>query len=219
MGIANTKKACAIADEIIGMCIRDVRQFRTELDIARFLLSEARKRRCRAAFPPIVASGKNAFEIHHKPGRSRIGKGFLVIDFGVRVNGDCSDMTRTVYVGKPSKKEAEAYNAVLRAQEKGIRIAKAGAECFDVDYAVRKSLGVLRQYFAHSLGHGVGKKVHQKPGLGPKSVEVLKAGDIVTIEPGIYIRGRLGIRIEDTIVVGKKCGIPLTKTSKKLILV
>ena len=217
MSNANTRKACKITDEIIQLCIRNIRQFRTEKDIDRFLRTEARKRKCRIAFPPVVAIGKNASEIHHKPKNARIRKGFLIIDFGIKCNGHCSDITRTLYIGKPSKKEKEIYAKVLAVQKAGVRNAKAGAEGFEVDYRARKKFGNLRELFIHSLGHGVGKKIHQKPNLSPKSPDRLKLGDAITIEPGIYVKGKLGIRIEDTIIVGKNSGVVLTKTSKKLI--
>ena len=219
MSSENTKKACKITDEILQLCIRSIKQFKTEKDIDKFLRRETKKRKCKIAFPPVVAIGKNAAEIHHKPNSTKLRKGFLVIDFGVKFNGYCSDMTRTIYLGNPSKKEKAIYAKVLAVQKKGVLNAKAGAECFELDYRARKMLGNLRGLFIHSLGHGVGKKIHQCPNLSPKSADRLKINEIITIEPGIYIKKKLGIRIEDTLMVGKKKGIALTKTSKKLIIV
>lgn len=210
------KKACSINDEIFSKLIKNIKNLKTEKDIGLFLRREIRKRKLKLAFPPVVASAKNASEIHHKPKKTRLKKGFLVIDFGVKYKGYCSDMTRTLHIGKASAKEKKIYNKLLSIQRTSIKKARPGADCFEIDYFARKKMGSLRQYFAHSLGHGLGKKIHEKPNLGPRSAEKLKAGDIITIEPGIYLKKKLGIRIEDTVLTGKK-PVALTKTTKKLI--
>jgi len=218
--IKNISEACSINDEIFGLIVKNLRDktLKTELDIDKFIRKETRKRKLKNSFPPVVAIGKNAAEIHHKPKKTRLKKGFLVMDFGVKLNGYCSDMTRTVYIGKPLKKEKEIYNKVLQAQKIGIQKSKIGAECFEIDYAVRKKLKGLRENFIHSLGHGVGKKIHELPNLSPKTDSILKKGDIITIEPGVYIKGKLGIRIEDSILIDKKIKV-LTKSTKKLIII
>ena len=210
------KKACSVNDEIFSLLLKNIKAMKTEKDIGNFIRKEARKRKLKIAFPPVVASGKNAAEIHHKPNKSKLKKGFLVVDFGVKVGGYCSDMTRTVYLGKASQKERQIYNNILSVQKSAVKKAKPGAECFDIDCFVRKKLGKSREFFAHSLGHGVGKKIHEKPNLSPKTCAVLKKGDVVTIEPGIYKKKSFGIRIEDTILVGKRPKA-LTKSAKRLI--
>jgi len=218
--IKSITKACSINDEIFSLIVRNLRDktLKTESDIDKFIRKEARKRKLKISFPPVVAIGRNAAEIHHKPKKTKLKKGFLVMDFGVKVNGYCSDMTRTIYIGKPSKKEKEIYYRVLQAQKTGIKKLKKGAECFEIDYAVRKKLKGLREKFIHSLGHGVGNKIHELPNLSPKTDCLLKKGDIITIEPGVYIKGKLGIRIEDSVLIDKKIKI-LTKSTKRLIII
>ncbi len=214
--IESIKKACSINDEIFSLLLKNIKSMKTEKDIDSFIRKEARKRKLKIAFPPVVASGKNAAEIHHKPNKAKLKNGFLVLDFGVKVKGCCSDMTRTLYLGKASQKEKQIYNKVLSIQKSAVKKAKPGTECFDIDCFVRKKLGSLRELFAHSLGHGVGKKIHEKPNLSPKSCDALKKGDIITIEPGVYKKKGFGIRIEDTILAGKKPKA-LTKSAKRLI--
>lgn len=212
------KKACKVNDEIFSLILKNIKNktLKTEKNIDNFIRRQTRKRKLKIAFPPVVAIGKNAAEMHHKSKKTQLKKGFLVLDFGVKVNGYCSDMTRTIYIGKASAKEKQIYNKLLSIQKSAVNKIKQGAECFEIDYFVRKRLGDMREHFVHSLGHGVGKKIHEKPNLSPKTSAKLKKGEIVTVEPGIYIKGKLGMRIEDSILVGKK-PIVLTKSTKKLI--
>lgn len=214
--IEHIRKACSVNDEIFSLLLKNIKSLKTEKDIDKFLRKEIRKRKLKIAFPPVVASGANAAEIHHKPKKTKLKKGFLVLDFGVKYMGYCSDMTRTIYIGNASAKEKQIYSKILSVQKSAVRKAKPGEECFEIDYFARKKLGRLREYFAHSLGHGVGKKIHEKPNLSPKTAEKLKKGDVVTVEPGIYIKKKFGIRIEDTVLIGKK-PTALTKSTKKLI--
>jgi len=209
-------KACAVGDEIFSIILKNIKSMKTEKNIDNLIRKEARKRKLKISFPPVVASGKNASEIHHKPNKSKLKKGFLVLDFGVKVNGYCSDMTRTIFLGKASKKEKEIYNKILSIQKSAVKKSKPNVECFDIDCFVRKKLGNLRNLFIHSLGHGVGKKIHELPNLSPKTCNILKKNEIITIEPGIYKKSSFGIRIEDTILVNKNPKI-LTKSTKKLI--
>jgi len=125
-------------------------------------------------------------------------------------------MTRTIYIGKPSKKEIKYYNLVLNAQLTCIGYSYPGISCNDLDAIARSAL--QGKHFIHGLGHGVGKKVHQNPKISPNSRDYLKKGIVITIEPGIYFKNKLGIRIEDTIYIGNK-PIILTKSTKKLILI
>ena len=131
-----------------------------------------------------------------------------------------SDMTRTVFVGKPTKEEKDIYDLILKSEELGLNISSASMYCADVDSLVRNSLGKYKKYFIHMLGHGVGKKIHENPKLYYKLTKpILKEGMIITIEPGIYIKNKLGIRIEDTCLVKRGKCISLTKSSKNLIII
>jgi len=214
-----SRKSCSIASKIIKKVFEELgkKSFKTELDVYNFLKKETYRNDCRLAFKPIVAFGKNAAEIHHKANNTKLRKGFLVIDFGVKYKGICSDMTRTVYLGRPTKKERELYNLVLLAQETAMRYAVAGEYAANIDLIARAVLWDYYRHFVHGTGHGVGKKIHQAPSLKPRGRAVLKKGDIITIEPGLYFKNKLGIRIEDTILIRKnKYPKILTKVDKKL---
>jgi len=208
------KKACDISSEILNDCIKNIPNFKTEKDIYLYLIRETRKRKLRLAFKPIVAN--NNPEIHAKPRDIKLKKGFLIIDFGVKYKGYCSDITRTVYLGNPSKREEDIYNLVLDVQKNSIRKIKPNVKCFDVDGYARKSFGRYKKYFLHSLGHGVGKKVHKSPKISPKSKNLFKKGQIFTIEPGLYFKNKFGIRIEDTIILKEKPEILSNKINKNL---
>ena len=214
------KKACSITDKILKKTIELLKKnkFETEMDIYNFLKKETYTNNCRLAFKPVVAIGKNAAEMHHKANNTKLKKGFLVLDFGVKYKGCCSDMTRTVYIGKSTKKERELYDLVLEAQETALMYAQPGEYAADIDLITRAALWNYFRNFIHGTGHGVGKKIHQAPNLKPRSVSVLKENQAITIEPGLYFKGKLGIRIEDTIVVKNK-PIILTRTTKKLIII
>ena len=217
-GLKYSKKSCDIASKIIKEVIRKLGSgcFKTELDIYNFLKKETYRNNCRLAFKPIVAFGKNGAEIHHKAKNTRLGRGFLVIDFGVKYKGICSDMTRTVYLGTPTKKERRLYNLVLLAQETAMMHAVAGEYAANIDLIARAVLWDYWKHFVHGTGHGVGKKIHQSPSLKPRGRAVLKKGDVITIEPGLYFKKEFGIRIEDTILVRKNNPEILTKVDKKL---
>ncbi len=216
------KTACEITDQIFTEVLAFIKKDknRTETQVQDFIMTAIKKRRLRPSFPAIVASGAHAgSEIHPKPTNKKL-QGFTIIDLGVRYDGYCSDMTRMVYVGEPSQKELDIYQIVLDAQLLGVKLSRAGIECSLVDASVRSSLGIYKRYFIHTLGHGVGRKIHEQPRLYEKYIKpILKEEMVVTIEPGIYIPKKLGIRIEDTIVITKKIPIILTKTSKKLVCI
>ena len=216
--IGSIRKACSITDSIFHDIIMNF-NFRTEKDIANFIAGKSRKNKVKLAFPTIVASGKNAAEIHHKP-KNSILKGFIVIDFGVKCNGFCSDMTRTIFVGKMNQSQKKLYEKVRMVQKNSIKKLKPGVSYKELDLAARKSFGKkLRKKFVHALGHGVGSKVHQNPKISPKSNNFAKEGEVVTVEPGLYFQKKCGIRIEDTILVRKYGCEELTKSDKKLIII
>ena len=172
------------------------------------------------SFETIVASGVRSSLPHGQAsGQPLPRKGFVTLDFGVILSGYCSDMTRTVYLGKPSRQEAEAYAAVLAAQEAGLAAVQAGATAGQVDEAARRVLrkAKLARYFTHSTGHGVGIEIHEGPRLATRQEQVLAPGMVVTIEPGIYLPGRFGIRIEDMVAVTETGSRVLTPTPKALL--
>ena len=221
--IASVAKACKITDEIFSDIIGFFR-FTTERELMLYIRREIKKRGLREAFPPIVSGGARAGNEIHPKSTDSVLEGFVIIDFGVRINGYCSDMTRTIFVAnenkRPSAKDRALYKLVLASKEKSAKLAKPGAKCAAADAAARKVLGVYKKYFIHTLGHGVGKRIHEKPRMYFKRTEdVFLENMIVTVEPGIYIPGVLGIRIEDTYVVTKKGLQSLTKSPKSLIVI
>jgi Xaa-Pro aminopeptidase len=172
------------------------------------------------SFDTIVASGVRSSLPHGTAsGQPLPRKGFVTLDFGVMLSGYCSDMTRTVYMGLPTREESAAYDAVLQAQESAVAAVRAGAHAEYVDHAARSVLkrAKLARYFTHSTGHGVGLEIHEGPRLAAKQQQVLAAGMVVTIEPGIYLPGRFGIRIEDMVAVTEDGGRVLTSSTKALL--
>lgn len=170
------------------------------------------------AFPVIVASGPGSADIHHWPTKRRIRRGdILMIDCGAVVHGYCSDCTRTFYLGKPSPRFVAYYLGVLKAQGRAIAKVRDGINAKGVDRAARGYLDKWRwgRTFRHGCGHGVGTAIHEVPNLKPDSPDVLRAGMVVTVEPGIYIKDWGGIRIEDMIWVGKGGSEVLTKKISK----
>jgi len=182
------------------------------------LENETKKSGYELAFNPVVASGKNAAVPHHAPENIKLKKGFCVIDFGIKYKGYCSDATRTIYIGRPKEKEIRLYNFLLRMQKDAIKNAKIGKKCSDLYNKVNEDLKEYKKYFTHGLGHGIGIDVHELPNLTEKSKDILKRGMAFTIEPGIYFKNQLGIRIEDDILLTKKAEI-LTKTKKGLMVI
>lgn len=172
------------------------------------------------AFDSIVASGENGACPHATPTSRKIASGdFITFDFGAKLNGYCSDMTRTVAIGKISGEQKTVYDAVLLAHEEAAKMLAPGVKCADVDDKARQVLkeNGLDKYFTHSLGHGVGLEIHENPRLSGGVKEVLCEGDVVTIEPGVYIPGKFGVRIENMYVITASGSKTLTKTDKKLI--
>lgn len=211
------KKACNYADSLFRGIINNF-NFKTEKELASYIRKFARENKLKLAFNPIVGAGRNGAEIHHKP-KDSVLRGFIVIDYGFKFKGYCCDITRTVFVGKPSKKQKGLYDKVKSVQVSSIKNLKAGVSYRDLDIKARKNFKGLKKNFVHALGHGVGKKVHQCPKISPKSKDTAKRGDVIAIEPGVYFNNRVGIRIEDTVLVGKRKAEILTKASKKLISV
>lgn len=202
--VAAIALAASLADEIYRETLARGLEGRSELDVARFALALMRERGAEPSFEPIVAAGPNGALPHAMPGERRIAPGDLVVfDMGVELGGVCSDCTRTYAVGEPDVEAVRVYETVLAAQEAGLAAIAAGVEGRAVDAAARKVIDDegYGPNFGHGLGHGVGLEVHEAPRLSPLSEDTLQVGDVVTVEPGIYLPGRFGVRIEDLVVV------------------
>jgi Xaa-Pro aminopeptidase len=172
------------------------------------------------SFPTIVASGERSAFPHGTASEAKLPRrGFVTLDFGVILNGYCSDMTRTVHLGRATEREREAYDAVLAAQENAVAAVAAGMKAGDVDEAARSVLreAKLADYFTHSTGHGVGLEIHESPRIAMAQQTLLTKGMVITIEPGIYIPGAFGLRIEDTVVVERRGCRVLTPATKAWI--
>ena len=192
----------------------------TESDIAAEI--DYRSRRLgaeRPAFDTIVAAGERAALPHARPGHTKIGPGMVLIDMGAFREGYASDMTRMIHFGKAPAKYKQAYKAVLESQLAAIDAVKPGITVKAVDAVTRETLKKhgLEKEFVHSTGHGLGLEIHEAPRIGRKEKTKLEAGMAITIEPGIYIEGWGGIRIEDTVLVTENGCEILTPTSKELV--
>jgi len=173
------------------------------------------------AFEPIVASGENSALPHARPTARKIRRGdFIVIDFGVKYKGYCSDETCTFVFQELTDEQRDAYQLVKKAHDQAIAVVKAGAAAAAIDRCTRDIFGEkYEKYFSHGTGHGVGLEVHETPRLAPDSKDILEAQMVITIEPGLYIPGHWGIRIEDTILVKKNSCEKLTKMDKGIIII
>ena len=216
--IKTIRKACNITEAILKKCFEQFKNFKTELDVASFLEYETKKANCELAFKPIVASGNNSSMPHYEPKNNKLKKGFCVIDFGIKYKEYCSDMTRTIYIGNPSKKELMIYNLLMNAQNKVINSIKENVKCSRLVETAKNNLGKYKKYFIHGLGHGIGLAVHESPNLKEKSKDLLKSGMVFSVEPGIYFPKKFGIRIEDDVLVKKNEKEVLTKITKNLLV-
>ncbi len=219
--IEKIKKACAIGDKAFLYILKQLRVGVTEKDIAYLLTNYIRKLHAEISFEPIIAFGKNSSDIHHQPTNSKLTKNnFVLFDFGVSFKNYCSDMSRTIFFGIPNEKQKELYNTVLLSQNHAIKTLKTQITKENhvngsvVDQAAR---GVISKtnfpLFPHGTGHGIGLAVHENPRLSPKSTSTLINGMVFTIEPGIYIEGEEGVRIEDMFVIVNNKILQLTKSS------
>jgi Xaa-Pro aminopeptidase len=176
------------------------------------------------AFDTIIAVGANGSKPHHRPGSRRVKPGDpVLIDWGARVVGYCGDLTRVLFMGTIPPKFTELYTAVLSAQQAGVKAIRASVSCRSVDTAARSVIekAGYGETFVHSLGHGLGRNVHESPSLSKISEQTLRAGMVVTVEPGIYIPGLGGVRIEDDVLVTARGAKRLSRLSsdiEKMIL-
>ncbi|MBV9437731.1 MAG: aminopeptidase P family protein [Acidobacteria bacterium] len=218
--ISAIRKAVQLASGIFPAVIDAMDSRATENEIAAELEHFARRAGAeKMSFETIVAAGPHSAMPHARPTHKRVGSGFVVLDYGVILGGYCSDMTRTVHAGRMSKNARDLYSAVLAAQLAGISAVRAGVQAGQVDRAAREVLArhKLDQYFTHSLGHGVGLEIHEAPRLAKGQTTVLEKGMVVTIEPGAYIPGSGGVRIEDMVLVTANGCEVLTPTPKELV--
>jgi Xaa-Pro aminopeptidase len=212
--IALMRKAAELTSEGMRVAYETVAAGVREYEVAAEIEYAMRKQGSSgAAFETIVASGACSAYPHGGCSDRKIREGDLVVvDVGATYKFYRSDMTRTLVAGKPSEKQKQLYQIVKTAQEKAFEAVKPNAKAKDVDVAARKIIADAgySEYFVHGLGHGVGLEVHEPPTLSPESKEVLVAGNVVTVEPGIYLVGYGGIRIEDTVFVQKNGAEKLT---------
>lgn len=214
-------RAARIADEALAACIDMLSSHPQERDVRDELEYTMRRLGADApSYDTIVASGPvNSAKPHHRPGSTRIEDGHsLVIDVGALVDGYHSDMTRSFLVGDVSSELREAYDIVRLAQQTGLDLIGPGVPCVEIDRACRRVLDDhgLADYFVHGTGHGVGLDIHEEPFIGASSSAVLRVGDVVTVEPGVYRMGLGGLRIEDLVVVtdtGSRCLTAFPKDS------
>ncbi|PRX46084.1 Xaa-Pro aminopeptidase [Prauserella shujinwangii] len=223
--VAALRAACAAADAALTDLIEHggLRPGRTEREVARELENRMLDHGAEGvAFPSIVAAGANSAIPHHRPDGTTLTTGdFVKLDFGAVVGGYHSDMTRTLVLGSPAAWQQELYDLVLQAQEQGRAALRPGAEAAAVDGAARRVIEQAGrgEEFPHGLGHGVGLEVHEAPSLATTGAGTLSAGMAVTVEPGVYLAGRGGVRIEDTLVVREGTPELLTLSPKELVVV
>jgi len=215
-------RASAMGDMCFSRILDFIQVGKTELEVAaeieRILFWLGAEK---LSFPTIVVSGVRTTLPHGEPTDKVIEKGdFVTVDFGAVVDGLCADMTRTVAMGSVTDFQREIYELVLKAQTSALDMCKAGARCADVDKVARDIIEAAGygEYFVHGTGHGVGTEVHEPPKLNKESDEVLDANMPITIEPGIYIPDKFGVRIEDLAIVTKSGIMNTVKSEKNLII-
>jgi Xaa-Pro aminopeptidase len=213
------EKAAAIAWDALGRSLV-LKVGMTESELAGRIEFEMRKRQARPSFETIVAFGANGSIPHHRPGERRLKRNdTILIDFGVKWNGYCCDMTRCFAVGKASSVYQKAYDSVLEAHRAAAGKVRAGVSAKELDETARKVIADAGfPPYGHGLGHGLGLEIHEGPSVSSKSEAILKAGQVITIEPGVYIPGKLGIRIEDDYLVTEKGCRLLSGGSKRFAI-
>jgi Xaa-Pro aminopeptidase len=221
--VERIRAAAALTDEIYAWVQERGVVGRTEREVALALEEEMRRRGATdPSFPSIVASGPHGALPHAEPRDVEIEAGVLVtLDLGSRLDGYCSDCTRTWATGELDDDLAEIYDLVLRAQEAALDAVRPGPTGREVDAVARELIGAAGHgdHFGHGLGHGVGLEVHEAPRLAKSGTDALEAGNIVTVEPGVYVPGRGGVRIEDLVLITENGRDVLSATDKSLTTV
>lgn len=215
-------KAQRIAEAALVETLDMLRPGRTEQEVAAFLQYQMLRRGAeRMSFDPIVVSGPNSSMPHGVPSERPIGRGeFVTMDFGCVYNGYCSDMTRTVAVGQVTEEMERVYSTVLRAQIAGIGIARAGVIGADIHAAGEEVIAQAGYgaYFGHGFGHSLGIEVHEGPNAAPTGKKPMPVGAVISAEPGIYLPGRFGVRIEDVLVLREDGCEDITLSEKELVV-
>jgi Xaa-Pro aminopeptidase len=223
--ISKIQEACNLGDIAFDYILKKIHIGVTEKEVAQEIDSFIENAGGKPSFPTIVAFGKNSANIHNVPVDNKLKKNqIILLDLGVKLNGYCSDMTRTIFSGKPTPKQKKIYQIVLKAQSHAINYLKSlivnhkSINAKDVDQAARDYI-ISQEYktIPHSVGHGIGKEVHEFPHISPKSKDILKEGMVFSIEPGIYLPNFGGIRIEDLVVLTKSGPKLLTHSPKTII--
>ena len=220
--VALLRQACQAADAALAALIAGggLRPGRTERAVARELEALMLDHGADGpSFETIVAAGANSAVPHHRPTDAELSAGdFVKIDFGALVGGYHSDMTRTFVLGRASDWQRDVYALVSAAQRAGVAALDRGTPLAEVDAAARRVIADAGygEHFGHGLGHGVGLQIHEAPGIGSAAVGALRTGSVVTVEPGVYLPGRGGVRIEDTLLVGEGGAEPLSRFPKEL---
>lgn len=218
--ISSLEKACEITDNCFQYILTYIKPGMTERQIADEIEEYYKKRTEGLSFETIVASGENTSKPHAVPTDRKIQENDIItIDMGCKVNGYCSDMTRTFFVGEPTEEMKRVYDLVLNNQEFALDQYKEGASTRQVTKMVENDFKLNGYDLIHSLGHGVGMEIHEAPYVSYRSDTQLKENMVVTDEPGIYIPGKFGIRIEDTVQITKFGCISLTKSEKNYIII
>lgn len=198
------EEACKLAEACMAHAARMLQPGVSEYDVGLDIEFYFRRQGARACFDPIVASGPNSARPHARPSERKFERGdFVTLDLGAELDGYCSDITRTFVVGQAGDRQREVYEQVLEAEQAAIAAMRPGMTGVEADAVARESLQRkdLAQYFGHGLGHGLGIEVHDPGGLSTRSKDVLAEGQVWTVEPGVYIEGFGGVRIEDDVVV------------------
>lgn len=218
--IENIRKACKITDECFNYIVDYIKPGMTEKQIAREIDDYYFKHSEGKSFETIVASGENSSKPHAVPTDRKIqDTDIITIDMGCKINGYCSDMTRTIFVGEVPQYVRPIYELVLKNQEQVLKDMKENSNTKLISKMVDNDFRLNNYNFIHALGHGVGLDIHEAPTLSINSESLLKENMVVTDEPGIYIAGRFGVRIEDTVLIGKGGTEALTKSPKKYVII
>tara|TARA_B100000929_G_scaffold144683_1_gene114548 strand:- start:1282 stop:2364 length:1083 start_codon:yes stop_codon:yes gene_type:complete len=215
------RTAVEVTDKVYEEILHMLRPGFTEKQVANTMVSKYREYAEGEAYSPIVATGPNGALPHAIPTDREFENGdFIVIDAAAKYGGYHADMTRTPVIGEATEKHKEVYSIVKEAQQRGCDIAKAGVPCKEVDAATREYISEMGygEYYTHGTGHGLGLEIHTSPRFSPQSEQVLEVNNVMTIEPGIYLAGWGGVRIEDDVIIGKdNCEI-LNQTTKDLVV-
>ena len=221
--ISLMERAAGIADQVVEEMAAFITRGRSEREIA--LEVETRLKNYggdELSFSPIVAGGVNSCRPHHSPGNYRLCEGdFVTLDLGCRVEGYCSDITRTYFLGRPSPQQREVYRVVNRAREQAIKALEPGMTCEEADGLAREVIAAAGygEYFLHRTGHGIGLDCHEIPYLVAGNQELLQEGMVFSVEPGIYLSGNFGVRIEDIVLLTANGARSLNRAPRELITV